>query len=143
MLNIGEVARECGVTVEALRFYEREDLLPAPDRDTNGYRRYAPDAVRRVRFIKRAQEVGFTLGDIRDLLSLQTDPGASCADVRERAGARVREMEDKIAVLARMKAVLEGWIDECRGEGPVSRCPILDALDGDMERNGEDRHARG
>ena len=128
MLNIGDVARQGGVTVEALRYYEKAGLIAAPDRDANGYRRYETDAVRHIRFIKRAQELGFTLKNIKDLLSLKGDPGASCCDVRERAEDKVRDMDQKIATLAKMRAVLSTWVEECRGAGPVSECPILDAL---------------
>jgi len=131
MLNIGQAAKKGGVSVETLRYYEREGLVPSPERDANGYRRYQSDAVRHIRFIKRAQHVGFTLKDIRELLSLRTDPGASCRDVRARASGKVREMEEKIAVLEGMRSVLSDWVRECSGDGPVAECPILDALDAD------------
>ena len=129
MLSIGEVAKQGGVSVEALRYYEREGLMTVPHRDVNGYRRYEPDAVRHIRFIKRAQDVGFTLSDIKDLLSLKADPDASCSDVRLRAEEKVRDMDAKIAMLTGMRAVLSAWVKECRGTGPVTDCPILDALD--------------
>lgn len=131
MLTIGDVARRGGVTVESIRYYEKEGLIALPDRDVNGYRLYSSDAVSHIRFIKRAQEVGFTLKDIRELLSLRTNSDASCCDVRERAMGKVREMEEKIAVLTRMKSVLAGWVEECRSDAPLSQCPILDALDKD------------
>lgn len=133
MLSIGEVAKQGGVSVEALRYYEREGLMTVPRRDVNGYRRYEPDAVRHIRFIKRAQDVGFTLSDIKDLLSLKADPDASCGDVRLRAEEKVRDMDAKIAMLTRMRAVLSAWVKECRGTGPVTDCPILDALDSDLK----------
>ena len=133
MLNIGEAARQGGVSVEALRYYERQGLIAAPDRNANGYRRYAPAAVQRVRFIKRAQDVGFTLNDIGDLLSLKGDPGASCGDVRDRARTKLDEIDQKIAVLTRMRTVLAAWTDACPSEGPVRECPILDALDREDE----------
>lgn len=129
MLSIGEVARQGGVTVETLRYYEREGLIATPDRGANGYRRYSSDAIKRIQFIKRAQEVGFTHKDIRELLSLRADPQASCCDVRGRAMEKVREMEAKILVLRRMKAVLSKWIEECPSHGPVDECPIIDALE--------------
>ncbi len=138
MLNIGEIARLGGVSVEALRYYEQQGLIATPERDTNGYRKYAPDAIRRVRFIKRAQDVGFTLKDIGDLLNLRADPGASCRDVRERARGKLVEIDEKIAVLLRMRDVLSTWTDACPSTGPVSDCPIIDALDG-SSGTGEDR----
>ncbi|MEG3617668.1 MerR family DNA-binding protein [Magnetovibrio sp. PR-2] len=133
MMNIGDVARQGGVTVEAMRYYEREGLIAEPDRDINGYRRYDPDAVRRIHFIKRAQDVGFTLKDIKELLSLMTDPDATCCNVRDRAEGKIHDIEQKIASLTSMKTVLSAWVEECRGAGPISECPILDALE--MEEN--------
>lgn len=139
MLNIGEVARQVGVSVEAMRYYEREGLIAVPDRDANGYRRYEPDAVRHIRFIKRAQEVGFTLKDIKDLLTLKGDPNASCCDVRMRAEDKVRDMDRKIATLTKMRDVLSAWVEECRGTGPVTDCPILDALEAEEKVRRADR----
>lgn len=136
MLNIGEIARQGGVSVETMRYYEQQGLIPTPDRDTNGYRRYSPDAVRQIQFIKRAQDVGFTLKDIGDLLTLKADPGASCCDVRERARGKLTEIDEKLAVLLRMRDVLATWTDACPSEGPVSACPILDALDGVLDSEG-------
>ncbi len=129
MTSIGKIAQNSGVTVEAVRYYEKQGLILKPDRDANGYRRYSKDAARQVRFIKRAQEVGFTLKDIKELLSLKADPDASCCDVRARAERKVEEMEDRIITLTRMKDVLSAWVTDCEGQGPTSQCPILDALD--------------
>ncbi len=129
MTNIGKIAQNSGVTVETVRYYEKQGLILKPDRGANGYRRYSKDAARQVRFIKRAQEVGFTLKDIKELLSLKADPEASCCDVRARAERKVQEMEDKIITLTRMKNVLSTWVTDCEGQGPTSQCPILDALD--------------
>jgi MerR family copper efflux transcriptional regulator len=133
MLNIGEAARQGGVSVEAMRYYERRGLIAVPDRDANGYRHYTPSAVRRIKFIKRAQDVGFTLRDIGDLLSLRADPGASCSAVGDRARAKLGEIDGKIEVLVRMRRILAEWTDACPSEAPVSECPILDALDRDDE----------
>ena len=134
MLSIGKVAHDGGVTVDTLRYYEREGLIPAPDRGANGYRRYPPDTIKRVRFIKRAQDVGFTHRDIRELLSLRGDPNASCRDVRSRATGKIQEIESKIAVLARMKSVLSEWVSNCPSRGPVAACPIIDALESDEDK---------
>lgn len=135
MLNIGEAARQGGVSVEALRYYEQQGLIDPPDRDTNGYRRYTPEVVRHIRFIKRAQDVGFTLRDVGDLLSLRADPGASCRDVQGRALGKLHEIEEKIKVLSRMRDVLRTWTNACPSNGAVSECPILDALESE-ERDG-------
>lgn len=133
MLSIGKVAHDGGVTVDTLRYYEREGLIPAPDRGVNGYRRFSPDTIKRVRFIKRAQDVGFTHKDIKELLSLRADPKASCRDVRNRATQKLRDIEAKIAILERMKSVLATWVEECPSRGPVAVCPIIDALESDED----------
>lgn len=130
LLNIGEVARQSGLTVEALRYYERQRLIDAATRDSNGYRRYTSEALARIRFIKRAQEVGFSLGEIKDLLSLRTDTDASCHDVRDRAKAKILAVDDKIAILQAMRSALATWVDQCPSHAPVSACPIIEALDG-------------
>lgn len=129
MFSIGEVARQGGVTVETLRYYEREGLLAASGRASNGYRHYTPDAIRRLRFIKQAQAAGFTLGDIGELLSLQNDPAACCGDVRDKAVAKMAEIEKKIAALRQMKSVLYQLAEQCLGDEPVARCPIIDRLE--------------
>jgi MerR family mercuric resistance operon transcriptional regulator len=107
-------------------------LLPEPPRTVSNYRAYPEEAVRRVRFIKRAQELGFTLSDIQELLSLRAAPGARCVDVRERAEAKVRAIEDKIRSLEAMREACTRLIAACSRSGPVSECPILEAL-GDHE----------
>lgn len=135
MLNIGEAARRGGVSVEALRYYEQQGLIDSPERDANGYRVYAPEVIRHIRFIRRAQDVGFSLRDIGDLLSLKADPGASCSDVQDRALGKLCEIEEKIEVLSRMRDVLRKWTSACPSAGPVSECPILDALEME-ERDG-------
>ena len=83
-LRSGELAKQAGVNVETLRVYERKGILPQPPRRASGYREYPPDAVDRIRFIKRAQELGFTLKEIKELLELGADPQTTCADLRAR-----------------------------------------------------------
>jgi len=128
-LTIGEVARAAQVGVETIRFYEREGLIAEPPRRESGYRQYPPDAIRRVRFIRRAKELGFTLKEIGELLSLRVDPGRTCADVRAVARAKIRGIQEKISELSRIKDVLGRLERTCRGKGPTSACPILDMLD--------------
>src|SRR5690606_3024768 len=127
-LTIGKLANAAGVGVETLRFYEREGLLPKPPRKRSGYRQYPPDAVARVRFIRRAKELGFTLKEIQELLELRIDPDKSCADVRALARAKIVDVEEKMADLVRIKAALENLARACRGKGPTSECPILEAI---------------
>jgi len=128
-LSIGQVARLAAVGVETIRYYEREGLIDEPPRTESGYRQYPPETVLRIRFIRHAKELGFSLKEIGELLSLRTDSGASCVDVRERATAKISEIETKLQSLARMKDVLLTLAATCTGAGPTSECPILEALE--------------
>ena len=124
-LSIGQVAHQAGVGVETVRFYERQELLEKPPRKESGYRQYPPQAILRLHFIKKAKEVGFSLKEIKELLSLRLDPAASCEDVRSRAEAKILDIEQKIQALHRMKQALIDLTAACSGDGPVSKCPIL------------------
>ena len=106
-ITIGEVARLGGVGIETVRFYEREGLLAKPQRTSSGYRQFDGDAVARLQFIRRAKELGFTLNEIKDLLSLRVDAHTSCMDVRTSAEAKIADIEGKIKSLRRMKKALE------------------------------------
>ncbi len=128
-LKIGEVAKRSGVGVDTVRFYERRGLIADPPRRPSGYRQYPPETVQRVRFIRQAKALGFTLEEIRGLLELRVDPDKSCADVRALANLKIADIEEKMAKLARIKAALGELARACRGEGPTSECPILDAID--------------
>lgn len=128
-LTIGRLAREGGVNLETIRYYEREGLLPKPPRTAAGYRMFPIDAARRLRFIKRAQELGFSLNEIRELLSLRMKPGVKRADIRARADAKIADIEQKIRTLERMKAALRGLTEQCDSCGPLAECPILQSLD--------------
>lgn len=128
-MRIGEVASEAGVGVETLRFYERRGLLEEPPRTGSGYRAYGRGAVRRVRFIRRAKELGFTLREIDELLALSCDEGATCADVRRRAEAKVADVEERIRRLAAIRDALVDLAARCHGDAPASDCPFLDRLD--------------
>ncbi len=129
LLTIGKVARLAGVGVETIRFYEREGLIEDPPRRSSGYRQYPAAAVTRIRFIKRAKALGFSLKEIKELLELRVDPETTCADIRDRASAKIRDIEEKIAALREIKAALERLTAACKGKGPVSECPILEALE--------------
>jgi MerR family mercuric resistance operon transcriptional regulator len=128
-LKIGEVAERGGVNLQTIRYYEREGLLPEPPRLASGYRMFPEIAVRRVRFIKRAQELGFSLAEIRDLLSLRDDAGAGARQMRERTKAKIADIEKKIRTLRAIKDALNRMTEKCSGCGPLSECPILDELD--------------
>ena len=128
-LTIGRVARSAGFAVDTVRFYEREGLIEKPARSTAGYRHYRPDAIARLRFIRQAKELGFSLSEIRELLALRVTPGKSCADVRARAEAKIADVEQRIARLGGMKRALAKLAAACSGRGPTSECPILEALE--------------
>lgn len=129
-LTIGEVAKKAQVHIETLRYYERRGLVPRPPRSVSNYRLYPEEAVRRVRFVKRGQELGFSLREIKELLSLRAASGTKCAEVRERAMAKIRDLEAKIESLKAMRKALSKLVAECRSEGPASMgCSILECLD--------------
>ena len=128
-LTIGKVARLAGVGVETIRFYEREGLIEGPPRGPSGYRQYPGETVTRIRFIKRAKELGFSLKEIKELLELRIDPETTCADIRTRADAKINDIDEKVTTLRKMKAALERLTAACRGRGPTSECPILEALE--------------
>ena len=128
-LTIGQLARNGGVGVETVRFYERKGLLAEPDRRPSGYRQYDEDVVDRLRFIKRAKELGFTLNEIKELLSLRLDPTTTCADVKSRAEEKITDIEARVRTLQRMKQALVKLTKACSGRGGTSECPILEALD--------------
>jgi Hg(II)-responsive transcriptional regulator len=128
-LSIGELARKGEVHLETIRFYEREGLMPPPPRKLSGHRAYAPDDVRRLRFIRRAQTLGFTLSEIRELLALKVEPRQSCAGVVRQIAAKAREVKSKIAQLRAIERALARMQASCEGRCDVCECPILGSLD--------------
>jgi MerR family copper efflux transcriptional regulator len=129
VLTIGQLAQRAGVGVPTIRFYERRGLLAPPYRRASGYREYPADSVRRVRFIRHAQGLGFSLKEVAELLALSTDPASTCAAVREKAAEKLTDIEAKLASLTRMRKVLIELMEACPGDGPAEACPILGALD--------------
>ena len=128
-LTIGQLAGGAGVGVETVRYYERRGLIPEPPRSPGGYRIYSPKEVARIRFIKRAQSLGFSLNEISDLLSLKVNPRSTCAQVKSSAQAKIEDIDRRIAALQEMRQALARLAAQCRGNGPSSACPILEALD--------------
>jgi len=128
-LTIGRLARLGGVNLETIRYYEREGLLPKPPRTEAGYRLYPRKTTRRLRFIKRAQELGFSLAEIRELLALRMKPGTKREHIRSRAEGKIADIEHKIQTLEAMKKTLRKLTERCDGCGPLSECPILESLD--------------
>jgi MerR family transcriptional regulator, copper efflux regulator len=130
-MRISEVAKAAGVGVETIRFYVRKGLVEQPGRPHpgNGFRSYSQQSVERIRFIRRAQEIGFSLREIKELLSLSVDPGADCGEVRAHARTKLNEVNRKIASLKNMKAALEELIETCPGQGvALGNCSIIEAL---------------
>jgi len=131
--TIGAVAKQANVHVETLRYYERRGLVAHPLRSMTNYRLYPKETVRRVRFIKHAQALGFSLQEIKELLSLRAAPRARCADVRVRAEGKITAIDAKIRALQAMRKALAKLVTECVGHGPITDCPILEALDTEEE----------
>jgi len=123
------LARKARGNVETIRYYERRGLIPDPPRRESGYRQYPRDTVARIRFIKRAQELGFSLKEIQELLTLRVDPNTTCGDVRKHAEMKIIDITEKIESLRTMKHALTKLKDPCRGKGPTSECPILEMLE--------------
>jgi MerR family mercuric resistance operon transcriptional regulator len=129
-LTIGEAARQAGVGVETIRFYERRGLIERPSKPLGaGFRVYPIEQVRRIRFIRQAQQIGFSLREIAELLSLRADPGADCSAVHDQAAAKLDEVRRKIEQLQQIGAALETLIAACPGSGALEACSILDALE--------------
>lgn len=132
-LTIGKLGKLAGVGVETIRFYEREGLLPVPTRKQSGYRIYAPDAVRRLAFIRQAKNLGFELKEIAQLLSLRVDDKNTCLHVRTQIAEKINLIYRKIAQLGDIKTALEKILIECGHTKTGSACPLLDHLDDDRE----------
>jgi len=128
-MTIGQVAKLASVGIETIRFYEREGLIDEPPRRESGYRHYPEDVVKRLLFIKRAKDLGFSLKEIADLLSLRVDPDSTCRDIKCRAEAKLADVDAKIKSLRLIKKALTQLAESCRGQGPTSECPILDSLE--------------
>lgn len=125
---IGELADATGVGVETVRFYEREGLLPEPPRTDSGYRVYDGAAIRRVRFILRAKELGFTLAETKELLELRVTEPSACEEVEGVAREKIADVERRIRELERIRTALDGLVRSCVANQRTEECPILDAL---------------
>jgi MerR family mercuric resistance operon transcriptional regulator len=128
-LTIGRLAKQAGVNLETVRFYERRGLLPRPPRSESGYRLFPADAARRIRFIRRAQELGFSLTEIGELLLLRLSRRTTSAEIRTRAESKISDIEAKIKSLEAMKKTVRKLTRVCDGCTPVAECPILKSLD--------------
>lgn len=140
-MRIGEVAAQAGVNVQTLRYYERRGLLEEPERRPSGYRTYAPEAVRLVRFIKRAQDLGFTLKEVHELLRLRESQPRSRAQVRELAEAKIRDIDEKTRHLRAIRKALTVLTESCACRGSALECPILEALDDEGPKRTRKAHS--
>lgn len=132
-MKIGELARQADVGIDTVRYYEREGLLPVPDREASGYRSYRRGDVARLRFIRRAKGLGFSLGEIRELLILSDHRDSDMAGLNAAAREKLADVEDRLAELERMRDGLRTLVASCPGQGALEQCPILDALAKDPE----------
>lgn len=138
-MKTGQVAAAAGVNIQTLRYYERRGILEEPERHASGYRDYPESAVQLVRFVKRSQELGFTLDEIEELLLLRDDATRSCTEVRDAAAVKIEDIEQKMKTLRAMKKALTTLVDTCQGKGSTRECPILESIDGAKHR----RNAHG
>jgi len=127
--TIGQVALNAGVGVETVRFYERKGLIEQPPRKGKAYREYPAETVRRIRFVVHAKQLGFTLKEILGLLSLRSRSASSCDSVKEQAGMKIADIEQRIRGLRRMKSTLRELTQACENREPTAECPLWDVLD--------------
>lgn len=127
-MQIGQLADRSGVPIDTVRYYERHGILPQPQRQPSGYRRYGVDDVARLRFVRRAKGLGFTLTEIRDLLALSSRPADDMAGLKAAANVKLADVEHKLAELTRIRDGLHALVEACPGHGTLERCPILAAL---------------
>lgn len=128
-LTIGKLAGKTKVNIQTIRYYERRGLIPEPPRTNSGYRQYPLETTTRIRFIKHAQELGFSLKEISELLSLKVDSGTTCGDIKYIAELKLSEIEQKIQSLNDIKKALVKLAALCNGDGSTSTCPIIEILD--------------
>lgn len=128
-LTIGRIARGAGVNIQTVRYYERRGLLSPEAYRDSGYRLYSREAVRKLQFIKNAQKLGFTLEEIAGLLRLRVGRRSRCEDVRRKAEAKLKQVNEKLAGLKSMRRVLERLVRTCRDRKTTAACPILESLE--------------
>ena len=138
-MKIGKVAKQVGITVEAIRFYEKKGLIKPPRRNESGYRDYSGDAVQLVSFIKRAKELGFSLKEIKELMSLRYTPGTTCSEVKKQTEEKIADIDRKVEDLLRIKRALTELVSVCPGQGPLDHCTIMEALESNNKRENDNR----
>ena len=130
-LRIGQLANAASVNVQTVRYYERRGLLTTANRTAGGYREYEAEAVNRLRFIKHAQALGFSLDEIQELLALRVRHGAACGAIERRTRSKIAVVDKKIRELQRLKRSLERLAAACEAREPTADCPVLETLEHD------------
>lgn len=127
-MKIGAVAKQAGISVEAVRFYEKQGLINTPSRNDSGYRVYSPDIINQLLFVTRAKELGFSLKEIKELLILRDSPGITCAEIKNQTENKIADIERKITDLKIIKSFLDKLVKSCPGKGTIKKCPILKTI---------------
>ena len=127
-MKIGALAKQANVNIDTVRYYERQGLLPAPQRLMSGYRQYEQGDVARLRVVRRAKALGFTLIEIRELLTLSSHREDDMAGMKAAAIEKLADVEDKLTELTRIRDGLKALVASCPGHGALEQCPILNAL---------------
>ncbi len=141
-LTIGQLAKTAGVNVQTVRYYERRKLLPPTSRMPSGYRLYSEEALRRLRFIRNAQALGFTLREIAELLNLRVGTGARCGEVKKSAQAKLAGVNEKVRDLQALAHALRSLVAICQAGQATDRCPILNAMENGPQRGVQPRRTR-
>ncbi|MGB4858872.1 MAG: heavy metal-responsive transcriptional regulator [Dokdonella sp.] len=131
-MKIGELAKRCDVKIDTIRYYERQGLLPEPDRQASGYRRYQLSDEARLRFVIRSKTLGFTLDEIRDLLTISDHRDDDMAELKAKAKVKLADVDARLIELTRIRDGLRSLVEACPGEGALAQCPILNALASDQ-----------
>ncbi|MCB0084438.1 MAG: MerR family transcriptional regulator [Caldilineaceae bacterium] len=134
-LSIGKLADAAHVAITTIRYYERRGLMPEPERRASGYRIYPADSVTRLRFIKNAQMLGFSLEEIAQLLSLRVGADINCAEVQQQAANKISEIEDKVQLLLQMQDALARLVEMCNSGLTTDGCPFIDVLEAEIHQS--------
>lgn len=138
-MTIGQLASAVGVNIQTVRYYERRGIIPEPGRAASGYRQYDGEALARLRFVRRAQELGFSLDEIEELLSLRVEDRSSCSAVETKTRAKLEDVQGKIRELKRMEHVLEKLAASCAAREPTADCPILETIEAATREQADER----
>ena len=136
-LTIGQVAKGANVNVETVRYYERVGLIPLPPRTESKYRLFPAEVIQRIKFIKKAQDLGFTLSEIKTLLSIYDSKNFDCKEVQQFASQKIEEIELKIKDLQDIKSILQDLTNRCPGQGSIGECPIINEFEEGGDSDGK------